>query len=296
MLSVTLPISPRDSLANAATFAQPSDRLALHPTALEARIAAAEQCQGSLSAAARRLTVPAHFELPSELEAGSVVAELSGVAGSATTRSLHVAGAPSTVQIGCIDSMTSFSAAIRHRRDYAAAKLEAAYHADKRICVLACGQLREADQLVGQDLSNVVAVDLDLAALEQVWHRHGNAIELIEDNALTFLCATAQAGRQFDYIYTLGLADHCDEAAMELLHRLMKSCLAEGGEMMIASAMPDTVARGWMSAALSWTPSNRSEADLERYAHRVGLDSRTSRDPTGTIIFSEMSTPSESGD
>lgn len=188
-----------------------------------------------------------------------------------------------------VTSRVSSSAAVRHRRDFAAEKLEAAWRAGKRICVLACGHLREADGLIGEDLTNIVGVDLDLGSLERVWHRHGSAIELIENNALTFLRSTARAGRQFDYIYTLGLTDYFDEREVLFLHRLMKSCLTPGGEIMVANFVPDHLALGWMDAVMDWNLVYRTEVDMERYARSIGLVARTSRDPTDTIVFSEMS-------
>lgn len=198
-----------------------------------------------------------------------------------------------TSQLGAsllqVTSRVSSSAAVCHRRDFAAEKLEAACGAGKRICVLACGHLREADGLVGKNLSNIVAVDLDLGSLEHVGRRHGSAIELIGDNALNFLRATARAGRQFDYIYTLGLTDYFDEREVLFLHRLMKSCLAADGEIMVANFVPDHLALGWMDAVMDWNLVYRSEVDMERYARSIGLDTRTSRDPTDTIVFSEMS-------
>lgn len=190
-----------------------------------------------------------------------------------------------------VTSMVSSSAAVRHRRDVAASKFEAAWRCGKRICVLACGHLREADGLTGEELINVVGVDLDLSSLERVWRRHGSAIELIEDNALTYLRSSARAGRQFDYIYTLGLTDYFDEREMLFLHCLMKRCLAPGGELMVANFLPDHLALGWMDAVMDWNLVYRTEEDMHRYAASIGFAARTSRDPTDTIVFSEMSAP-----
>lgn len=188
-----------------------------------------------------------------------------------------------------VTSMVSSSAAVRHRRDVAAAKFEAAWRLGKRICVLGCGHLREADGLTSENLGNVVGVDPDLNALERVWRQHGSAIELIEENALTFLRSSARAGRQFDYIYTLSLTDYFDEREMLLVHRLMKRCLAPGGELMVANFLADHFALGWMDAVMDWNLVYRTEEDMHRYARSIGLIATTSRDPTDTIVFSEMS-------
>lgn len=201
---------------------------------------------------------------------------------------------PGTSALGAsllaVTSEVSSSVAVRHRRNYGAEKLEAAWRSGKQVCVLACGHLREADGLAGQDLGNVVAVDLDGSSLEQVAARHGESVNLVQDNALTFLRAAIRSGRTFDYIYSLGLTDYFDDREILFLHRVMARCLAPGGEILVANFVPHHQAFGWMDAIMDWNLVYRTEGDMERFANSVGLGSRTIRDPTGTIVYSEVST------
>ena len=188
------------------------------------------------------------------------------------------------------DISTSFqtSEAVRQRRHYAAERLAGAWREKKRICALACGHLREADELIGLDVSTIVAVDQDPLSLDVVRANHGATMRIEEANVLHFLRKAARRGEQFDLIYTLGLTDYFDTRAMSLLHRLMKDCLAPGGEIMLANFLPGHLAIGWMDAVMDWHLVYRDEADLHRHAANIGMTAKTFRDPTGTIAFCEM--------
>lgn len=185
---------------------------------------------------------------------------------------------------------TGFQASegVRQRRAYAAQVLKDACATGKRVCALACGHLREADGLIGQNLGNITAVDQDPLSLETVGANHKN-VTLECANVIHFLRGAAKAGRQFDLIYTLGLTDYFDERAMSLLHRLMKDCLAPGGQMLIANFLPGHLAIGWMDAVMDWHLIYRDEADMARHAAEIGMTARTFRDSSDSIVFSEMS-------
>jgi hypothetical protein len=177
--------------------------------------------------------------------------------------------------------------ALDFRRGYAAERLEDAWAEGKRVCALACGHWREADGLIGRDVGNLVGVDQDPLSLEKVWARHGGKLELIEANVLHYLRNAARDGERFDFIYTLGLTDYFDERAMDILHRLMRKCLAPGGEIMVANFLPDHLSIGWMDAVMDWHLIYRNEATMLRHAAAIGL-ATTFRDPTETVVFCEM--------
>ncbi len=178
--------------------------------------------------------------------------------------------------------------AVRQRRHYAEGRLSDAWAAGKRICALACGHLREADALIGHDVSNIVAVDQDALSLAVVRANHGRTIHTEQANVIHYLRNAAKRGETFDLIYTLGLTDYFDARAMSLLHRLMRQCLAPGGEIMLANFMPGHLAIGWMDAVMDWHLVYRDEADMERHAAEIGMSARTFRDPTDSIVFCEM--------
>jgi extracellular factor (EF) 3-hydroxypalmitic acid methyl ester biosynthesis protein len=178
--------------------------------------------------------------------------------------------------------------AVRQRRNYAEQRLSTAWAAGKQICALACGHLREADPLAGRDVSNIVAVDQDALSLDFVCATYGATIRTEQANVIHFLRNAAKRGERFDLIYTLGLTDYFDARAMSLLHRLMKACLAPGGEIMLANFLPGHLAIGWMDAVMDWQLIYREEADLHRHAAEICMTSRTFRDVTDSIVFCEM--------
>ena len=185
---------------------------------------------------------------------------------------------------------TSFSVAraVRERRAFAAEMLEREWHAGKRICALACGHLREADGLVGNDLSNITAVDQDDLSLERVRNLHQGRIKLEAANVLQFLRRAARSGARFDHIYTLSLTDYLDDRAMRLLHGLMAKCLRPGGTILVANFVRGHNASGWMDAVMDWHLVYRSEVELRRFAQEIGMQSRSWLDSTGSIAWCEM--------
>lgn len=180
------------------------------------------------------------------------------------------------------------SVSVRLRRTYMEARLIDAMKAGKRICSLACGHFREGDVLSGQDLSNIVLVDQDPLSLAEVAGKHGDAVTLIEANVLHYLRAAASRGERFDLIYTLGLTDYLDDRAMRLLHKLMKACLAPGGQIFLANFVPDHLARGWLDAVMDWHLIYREEEALQGFAHEIGMVPKTWTDPAGCIAYCEM--------
>ena len=75
---------------------------------------------------------------------------------------------------------------------------------------------------------------------------------------------------------------------MELLHRLMKGCLAPGGRIVIANFLPAHLGIGWMDAVMDWQLIYRDEAELESYAAHIGMTPRCWRDSSGSIVWCEM--------
>lgn len=177
---------------------------------------------------------------------------------------------------------------VRNRRQYAVDMLSKAHKAGKRICALACGHLREADDLAGQDLTNIVAVDQDPVSLARIGKTHGDRITLVEANVIRYLRSAAREGQQFDLIYTLGLTDYFDARTMSLFHQLMKGCLAPGGTIMLANFAPHHLATGWMDAVMDWHLIYRDEVELGAHAAEIGMEARTWRDASGSIVFCEM--------
>jgi len=87
------------------------------------------------------------------------------------------------------------SQAVRERMAHASTTLEQKVRSGQSVLALACGHLREADGLVGEDLSRVVAVDQDPVSIARIRAVHGDAIATHEANVLSYLRAAARDGR-----------------------------------------------------------------------------------------------------
>jgi extracellular factor (EF) 3-hydroxypalmitic acid methyl ester biosynthesis protein len=181
--------------------------------------------------------------------------------------------------------------AVRQRREYAQTIFKSAWDEGKRICVLACGHLREVDALAGQDFSQVTLVDQDPISLDVVRAKHGGSATIIEANVFRYLRAAAARGDRFDLVYTLGLTDYLDAKAMGLLHRLVSAVLAPGGTFLLANFLPAHISLGWMDAVMDWHLIYRDEHELELYATNAGLIPVTWRDTIGAVVWCNMKSP-----
>jgi len=177
---------------------------------------------------------------------------------------------------------------VRQRRIHAEGMLGEAWRKGEQVLVLAGGHLREADPLIGRDLGNVMVVDQDPSSLEYIRKNHGNRIGLTEANVFRYLRQAAGEGLRFDLIYTLGLTDYLDVREMELLHKLMKGCLAPGGRIVLANFLPAHLSVGFMDAVMDWQLIYRDEIELEGYAAQIGMVPRCWRDSSGSIVWCEM--------
>jgi extracellular factor (EF) 3-hydroxypalmitic acid methyl ester biosynthesis protein len=180
------------------------------------------------------------------------------------------------------------SEAVRLRRHYAETVVTSAWQAGKRICSLACGHFREGAPLIGEDASNITLVDQDPLSLDVVRTNHGASVNIHEANVFRYLRSAASRGEQFDLIYTLGLTDYLDTRSMQLLHKLMKACLAPGGTVLLANFRPAHLATGWMDAVMDWHLIYREGAELEGYAKEIGLPAKSWNDSTGSVVWCEI--------
>ena len=79
---------------------------------------------------------------------------------------------------------------------------------------------------------------------------------------------------------------------MQLLHTLMKACLAPGGSILLANFLPHHLATGWMDALMDWQLIYRDEDELAGFAREIGTVPECWRDPTDTIAWCRMTAAS----
>jgi len=178
--------------------------------------------------------------------------------------------------------------AIRDRMEIGRQLVTEAAAAGARICSLACGHLREGDELSGNAAANITAVDQDALSLARIERRHGQAIKLVERNVLGFLRDAAARGETFDLIYTLGLTDYLDDRSLSLLLKLAQRCLAPQGMIFIANLQPQHLAAGWIDACMDWHLIYRSEAQLAAFAVERRMTAETFSDPLATVAYCTM--------
>ena len=181
---------------------------------------------------------------------------------------------------------TGVCEAVRERLEHAREQVSGAAIAGKRICSLACGHLREADE-IGAPYPPLTAVDSDPRALDVIRRKHGENIEIVEANVFAWLRRAGREGRKFDLVYTLGLTDYLDDRQLALLTKLAKCVLAEGGRLLIANFL-DHPFSGYMEAAMDWHLVYRTQTDMARNAERAGLNFRIYNDSADFVTYCEM--------
>jgi hypothetical protein len=180
------------------------------------------------------------------------------------------------------------SEGVRQRRNLAEGFVGEAARQGKRILSLACGHFREGTPLIGQDLGHLNLVDQDPLSLDVVREKFGTSINVHEANVFSYLRGAIARGEKFDLVYTLGLTDYLDDRAMGLLHRMVKSVLAPGGDFILANFVPNHLAIGWMDAVMDWHLIYREPSELATFAAGEGFVAKTWLDETGSVAWSKM--------
>lgn len=178
--------------------------------------------------------------------------------------------------------------AVRARRKLANEVIDEACAQNRRICSLACGHMRELDNLTGRDFANITAVDQDGLAVDFVRGRHPVGLDVRKMNVFAFLRSAISNGEKYDLIYSLGFTDYCDQRAMALLYRLMARCLTDTGTIFVANFAPNHLAQGWLEICLDWRLIYRDEREMRLHAEVHGLESELWRDDTRSIVYSSM--------
>jgi hypothetical protein len=184
-----------------------------------------------------------------------------------------------------VTSQLTFARAVRERRAAAGEKIIKAWQNGSRVCLLGVGQLRAVDVLAGQNLSNITLIVEDAAQRERVRAQFGGSIQL-----LGALSESAQEG--FDLICAAEMPDQCDAAQLGKKLAALRGCLSDHGKILMASFVPQHLGTGWRTACLNWKIHCHDEQSMAVMAEAAGLSSRTYRDATDCIVWSELTRPS----
>lgn len=184
--------------------------------------------------------------------------------------------------------------ALRNRRDYLAKRIdEACSRPSARILAVACGHLRELQQLsrdcrpgrflaIDQDAESLATARADLTAL---------AIECCKSSAFRLLTPRLEIG-SFDFIYSAGLYDYLDDVFGARLLLALARRLAPGGTLLVANMLPGFGCAGYMEAAMDWWLIYRSAQEMMSLAQGVlefsEFTARTFTGSDGSIVYLEV--------
>lgn len=187
-----------------------------------------------------------------------------------------------------VTSSLTFARAIRERAKLAEEKLVRAWQTGAKICILGADNLRALRTLAGQDLSNIIFVDSDPQTLARSTAIYGNSIIGVNASPEAFLSAAPSNHAPFDLICAATLADqHGPEALGDLLSKA-RNWLTQNGTLHTASFVPQHLGSGWRRVCLGWDIECHTEAHITQSAADAGLNARTYRDITDSVIWAEF--------
>jgi hypothetical protein len=159
--------------------------------------------------------------------------------------------------------------------------LHRAWAAGQRICVLSCGYFREADDLIGFDLSNISVVEQCHAAIRRIAKFHGYQIVIEKKSYRKFLEDSAALHERYDLIYSLELADHLDNDALKQYLILIRSCLNSGGVTMFWNFANIPADEQFVETKSCTHYFYRSKKQLQLLIESAGLRPIVLLDPSG---------------
>ncbi|HTX35191.1 MAG TPA: class I SAM-dependent methyltransferase [Bryobacteraceae bacterium] len=157
-----------------------------------------------------------------------------------------------------------WSSVLRARRNYLAARIgKACSRPSNRILAVACGHLRELQQLPPHcQPGRFLALDQDGESLATARAGlSGFAIECCKCSAFRLLSSRFEIG-DFDFIYSAGLYDYLDDTFGARLVLALARRLAPGGTLLVANMLPGFGCSGYMEAVMDWWLIYRSAAEM----------------------------------
>lgn len=169
---------------------------------------------------------------------------------------------------------TSAPRAVRARRDFFAKQLlELRSAPQARVLSVACGHLREIDDLQGSLPFELVGLDHDPVTLAAVRARCSDPkLSLVEMSVLELMKQSTEIG-DFDLIYTGGLYDYFSDKLARKLTQSLLGRLRPGGRLIIANLTPDIPDIGFMECYMDWWMYYRTSESMLEIAAQVGLSS-----------------------
>ena len=160
------------------------------------------------------------------------------------------------------------------RRDRLAAALRtvATERNEARVLAIACGHLREAQELTPDERSNlaeIIALDQDALAIELVKREHPVAQTTAIQANVRDLIAGRLSFQDLDLVYAAGLFDYLSDGVCVRLLGRMIDLLAPGGRLLVGNFSPVNWGRAYMDTFMDWRLIYRTPADLRSLSRQA---------------------------
>ena len=160
------------------------------------------------------------------------------------------------------------------RRDRLAAALRTVgtERKEARVLAIACGHLREAQELTPDERSSVaelIAIDQDALAIELVKREHPVAQTTAIQANVRDLIAGRLSFKDLDLVYAAGLFDYLSDGVCVRLLGKMIDLLAPGGRLLVGNFSPVNWGRAYMDTFMDWRLIYRTPADLRSLSRQA---------------------------
>lgn len=192
---------------------------------------------------------------------------------------------------------SQFAAAVRQRRQFLAARIDAVAARTPGAAILSvgCGHLRELElsRAIGTPaIARCVGLDQDEKSIAWVNARWRGVVETIP-RGLRALWSPPLCGADFDFVYAAGFYDYLDEEFAQHVTQQLCALLRPGGCLLVANHHPSIRDAGYMEAFMDWRMIHRDHAAMERLGARVprGVGTRIHADATEANLYLEIERP-----
>ena len=188
---------------------------------------------------------------------------------------------------------------ILFRRDYLASLMTGVVERQPNADVLsvASGHMRELDTFQSKTANRslrILALDQDSESLNECIKSYPEFnIKALNKSIIALLKQTLISERQFDLIYSAGLADYLSDKTLQCMLGRLYQHLKPDGLITIANYTPDSHGRGFMEGFMDWSLIYRDEDDLARIVRTTlpAASYRVFRDDPGNVAYIEIRSP-----
>ncbi|MFK7894790.1 MAG: trans-aconitate 2-methyltransferase [Myxococcota bacterium] len=169
-------------------------------------------------------------------------------------------------------SPSGLSVIDRRNRLTAAIRLAGSEQNGARVLAIACGHLREAQELTSRersDVAEIIALDQDALAIELVEREQPSSQTTTVNGNVRDLIAGRIKFEGLDLVYAAGLFDYLSDAVCIRLLKKMIESLAPGGRLLVGNFAPANWGRAYMDTFMDWRLIYRTPSDLRELSRKA---------------------------